>query len=180
MASNKNDTYDSVSLTAHKRLGGSHELFASYARALARSTAVLDFSLVNPLFAQQAGGPLNWDAPNRFISWGFLPITHKLDFAYSLDYRTGFPFSVVNNSQQLVGSPNQRRFPDYFVLNTHLEHRFRLRGYEFALRLGFNNVTGRHNPGLVNNNVDSPEFLRFAALQHRALAGRIRFLGKSK
>src|SRR5205085_11552434 len=105
LASNKNDTYDSVSLTAHKRLGGSHELFASYARALARSTAVLDFSLVNPLFAQQAGGPLNWDAPNRFISWGFLPITHKLDFAYSLDYRTGFPFSVVNNSQQLVGSP---------------------------------------------------------------------------
>src|SRR5437660_3024160 len=58
LASNKNDTYDSVSLTAHKRLGGNHELFGSYARAVARSTAVLDFSLVNPLFAQQAGGPL--------------------------------------------------------------------------------------------------------------------------
>ena len=180
LASNKNDTYDSVSLTAHKRLGGNHELFGSYARAVARSTAVLDFSLVNPLFAQQAGGPLSWDAPNRFISWGFLPITRRLDFAFSLDYRTGFPFNVVNNDQQLVGKPNQRRFPDYFVLNTHLEHRFRLQGYEFAVRLGFNNVTGRHNPGLVNNNIDSPEFLRFASLQHRALAGRIRFLGKSK
>jgi hypothetical protein len=178
--SGKNDRYDSVSISAHHKFAVNHELFATYTHALARSNAVLDFSLDNPLFAQQAGGPLAWDAPNRFISWGWMPIARQLDFAYSVDWRTGFPFNVVNSEQQLVGAPERLRFPDFFSLDTHIEKRFRFEGREFAIRLGINNLTGRKNPAIVNNNIDSPEFLRFAATQKRAFTARIRFLGRGK
>jgi len=102
----------------------------------------------------------------------------KFDFAYSIDWRDGFPFSLVNQEQQLVGAPNSQRFPVYFTLDTHLERRFNLFGYYLALRGGVNNLTNRKNPTVVNNNVDSPEFLTFAGTQHRAFTGRIRFLGK--
>jgi len=39
-------------------------------------------------------------------------------------------------------------------------------GYQLALRAGFNDVTNRHNPTVVNNNIDSPLFLIFSGTQH--------------
>lgn len=179
LTSTQNSGYDALQVTAHKRFAAYHEFLISYTRSRAHSNAVLDFSLDNPTFAQQAGGPLPWDTPNHVISWGFLPLNFwQLDFAYSLDFRTGFPFNVVNGAQQIVGAPNSRRLPDFFNLNLHLERRFRLHGYEFALRGGVNNITGRKNPELINNNIDSPAFLSFSNFQRRAFTARIRFLGR--
>ncbi|HEV2113682.1 MAG TPA: carboxypeptidase regulatory-like domain-containing protein [Terriglobales bacterium] len=178
LTSGRNDRYDSISVTAHRKFAETHELFGSYVHSVAHSSAVLDFNLDNPLFAQQAGGPLPWDSPNRVLSWGWVPATRWFDFAYSLDWRTGFPFNVMNQTQQLVGAPDRLRFPDFFTLNAHLEHRFVFKGHQWAVRLGFNNVTGRKNPALVNSDIDSPQFLTFGATQKRALTARIRLVGK--
>jgi len=174
----QNNRYDSVQITAEKKFAQNHQFMASYIHSRARSNAVLDFSLTNPTFAQQGGGPLSWDTPNHVISWGWFPITKKIDWAYALDWHTGFPFSVANQQQQVVGPPNSHRFPDYFSLNVHVERRFRFHGYEFAFRVGSNNITGSKNPVVVNNNIDSPEFLTFSSFQKRAFTGRIRFLGR--
>jgi hypothetical protein len=113
-------------------------------------------------------------------SSAFLPAPwlKKFTLAYFLEWHTGFPFSVVNESQQLVGPPNSQRFPSYFSLNLHIERRFRLLHYEWAFRAGFNNLTGHRNPVVVNNNIDSPDFLRFSGGAGRTLTGRIRLLGK--
>jgi hypothetical protein len=174
----QNNRYDSFMITAEKRFAENHQILISYTRSRARSNAILDFSLDNPTLAQQGGGPLPWDVPNHLISWGWLPITKKIDFAYSMDWHTGFPFSVVNQAQQIVGTLNSHRFPDYFALNLHVERRFRFHGYEFALRVGSNNITNSKNPVVVNNNIDSPQFLTFSSFQKRAFTGRIRFLGR--
>ena len=139
---------------------------------------MLDFSLDNVIFAQQAGGPLPWDSPNRLLSWGWMPLIKKFDLAYSFDWRDGYPFNVVNQEQELVGAPNAQRFPAYFSLNLHIERRFRLLGIEWALRGGVNNITNRSNPTVVNNNVDSPQFLTYAGTQHRVFTARIRLLGR--
>lgn len=183
LANAQRDHFDSVRFTARKQFKGTYELLGSYMRSSARSNAVLDFNLDNPIFAVQSGGPLPWDAPNRFISWGWMPLAwlphmQKFDLAYSTEYHTGFPFTVVNQFQQIVGPPDSLRFPSYFTLNLHLERRFHLHGYEWALRAGFNNLTGHSNPTAVNNNIDAPDFLTFAGLQHRSFTGRIRFLGR--
>jgi hypothetical protein len=115
----------------------------------------------------------------------------RLDFGYSAEYRTGFPFYVVNNQQQFAtlagtqtSAPYFLRFPQYFVLNPHIEKRFHAFGFYWALRGGFDNITGRKNYSNVNNDVDaqcqscSNHFLAFSNYSGRAFTARIRFLGK--
>jgi hypothetical protein len=178
LANERQDHYDALELTVRRTFKGNHVVFASYTRSAARSTAVLDFSLDSPLFSPQAGGPLPWDSPNRLNSWGWLPLPWKCTLAYWLDWRNGFPFSLVNQDQQLVGSPGSHRYPEYFSLNVHLERRFRALGFEWALRAGFANITNHRNAFAVDNNVDSRHFLTFGAIQGRALMARIRLLGR--
>ncbi len=178
LRNDRSDKYDGLQITVRHDFKGKYSMLASYTRSRARASAVLDPDFDNPVFGQQAAGPLPWDAPHHFIWWGWLPLVKKFDFAYTLDWRSGFPFNVVNQEQQLVGAPGSYRFPTYFTLNTHIERRFRLFRYQLALRAGFNDVTNRHNPTVVNNNTDSPLFLTFSGTQHRAFTGRIRFLGR--
>jgi hypothetical protein len=178
LSNERRDRYDAATVTLRRTFKDGYTLFAAYTRSSARSNAVLDFSLDNLLFARQGGGPLAWDTPNRLVSWGWLPLIEKIDLAYALEWRDGFPFNVVNQDQQLVGAPNSRRFPDYLSLNLHAERKFRLLGVNLALRAGFNNLTNRRNATEVNNNVDSPQFLSFGGIQDRTFVGRIRFLGR--
>jgi hypothetical protein len=174
----RRDRYDALAVTLRRSFKAGHLLFASYTRSAARSNAVLNFNLENPLFSQQAGGPLPWDGPNRVLSWGLLPLKKGYDLSYSLDWRDGFPFSLFNQDQQLVGSPGSRRFPVFFSLNMGLERRFHILGFEWAVRGELDDITDRPNPTAVNSNVDSPEFLTFGGLRRRALTARMRFLGR--
>jgi hypothetical protein len=107
-----------------------------------------------------------------------LPIIHQTEIAYSLETRTGFPFNVTNNEQQLVGPPGSHRFPDYFSLNLQVEKRFHLFGYFWALRGGFDNITNHRNPSVVNSDIDAPNPLTFSAYEGRAFTSRIRLLGR--
>jgi hypothetical protein len=178
----RRDKYDAVTLTFRHTLRERYPLFFSYTRSKARSNAVLDSTLDVPFFSPQLAGPLPWDSPNRVQSWGAtpfrLPWIHALEFDYSFDWRTGYPYNVINLEQELVGLPGQVRFPDYASLNLHVEKRFHLFGFEWALRAGFNNITNRQDPLIVDNNIDSPTFGAFGDFQHRAFTGRIRFLGR--
>lgn len=185
LTSERRNNYYGVQFTVRRDFRGHHAVLGSYTRSRTRSNAAFDVSFDNPLFGRQQPGPLPWDAPNRFISWGFLPPPHlgrlkfeKWDVAYSVEWRTGFAFSYVNAQQALVGAPNSHRFPDYFTFNPALERRFRFHGYLWALRGGMNNATGRENPSFVDPNTDSPTFGQFSGFRGRAFEARIRFLGK--
>jgi hypothetical protein len=98
--------------------------------------------------------------------------------AYLAETRTGYPFTVFSERTGLTGPPNDRRYPAYFNLNLEVERRFRLGKYQWALRAGFVNITGHHNPNAVNNTLESPGFLRFAGGQGRAFVTRIRLIGR--
>lgn len=180
LQNSEQDRYDGVTFTARHTFGEGYNFMLSYTRSSAVSNTVLRPSLDSPLFSPQLGGPLPWDSPNRFLASGWLPVphVHAWTFAYSLDWHCGYPFSLMNEEQELVGLPDSQRFPRFFLLNMHLEKRFRLFGYELAIRGGFNDVTGRGNPSVVENNINAPNFGQFGGLQHRAFTGRIRFLGR--
>jgi hypothetical protein len=124
-------------------------------------------------------GPLPWDVPNRWISWGWFPTPFKrFDLVYALDYHSGFPWTAVNENQQIVGAPYSHRFPAYFSFSPGLEWRFTFRGYGLALRGVAENVTDRKNPFFVVNNVDASNFGQFGGFNGRAFTARIRFLGR--
>jgi hypothetical protein len=58
------------------------------------------------------------------------------------------------------------------------ERRFPFRGYLWAWRVGLINALDRMNPNVVNNDIDSPQFLTYGRGQSRAVNVRLRFLGK--
>ncbi len=178
LANTRQDHYDSFQINVRRSFQKGHVLMASYTRSKSHSNQVLDFNVDNPIFSAQSAGPYPWDAPNRFLSWGLLPLLKGFDLGYSMEARNGFPFSVVNDQQQLVEPPGSRRFPNYFTLNVHLEKRFSLFGFNWAIRGGFDNITDHENPGVVDNDINSPKFLTFGGFLRRAFTGRIRFLGR--
>jgi len=186
----RRDDYDAGEFTVRRVFGGRFEWVVGYTRSSARSNAVVDYTVANPIFARQAPGAFPWDTPNRFMTWGWAPLPKRhlprilqrvvgeTDVAYLVEYRTGFPFSAVNEDGYLVGEPNSHRLPNYFDINLHLERKFRFLHYLWAWRFGFNNLTNNGNPNVVNNNIDSPQYLTYGRGQVRAFAVRLRFLGK--
>ncbi len=174
----RQDHYDGVVITGRHAFKNGHMVAASYVRSRTRSNQVLDFNIDSPQFSPQQPGPYPWDTPNRFLSYGLLPLVKGFDFAYSTETHTGVPFNVVDDQQRLVEPPGSRRFPTWITLNTHVEKRFHALGYYWAIRGGFNNVTGRKNWIVVNNDVNSPDFLTYSVYSGRAFTGRIRFLGR--
>ena len=174
--------YDSFLISARHAFRKAYLVSASYMRSNARTNQVLTFNVDSPIYSQQLPGPLPWDSPHRLLSTGILParipLLKQVDIEYSAEARTGFPFFVVNNRQQLVEPPGSRRFPYFLSINLFLEKRFHWRGRYWAVRGGFIDINGRHNPAAVNNNIDSPDFLQFGAFTHRAFTARIRLLGR--
>jgi TonB dependent receptor len=179
----REDRYHAFQINLRRSFRDRYGVMVSYTRSRSTSNQVLDFNVDSPIFTSQAAGPYPWDAPNRLITWGFLPFFNlpwigPLDAGYSAEARTGFPYNVVNDQFQLVGAPGSRRYPDYFSLNLHLEKRFHALGFFWALRGGYDNITGRKNPVAVNNNIESPQFGTFSGFDGRAFTARIRFLGR--
>jgi hypothetical protein len=184
----RDDRYDAFQVTLRRNFRNNYMLMGSYTRSRARSNQALDFNVDNPILSSQQAGPYPWDTPNRFLSWGYLPlptlpVIHKFELAYSVEARTGFPFNEFTDQQQLIGAPGAQRFPDYFSLNLQVEKRFHLFHNDWALRGGFDNITGRCDPFVVNSvivnspimslNHPAPTFL---GCQGRAFTSRIRLL----
>jgi hypothetical protein len=173
----RQDRYVSGEVWVRHAFGDKAQIELNYVRSRATSTQVLDPTLVSLILAPQQGGPLLWDAPNRVVSSGWTPIPFwGLLLSGFLDYHTGFPFSELNEQQQLVGAPNNLRFPNYFNLNLGLEKRFPFHGHEWAVRITAINITGHNNPDSVVNNVDAPNYLTYAGGQRRAFTIRLRLV----
>jgi hypothetical protein len=180
----RDDRYDALQVTLRHSFRESYMVMGSYTRSRAHSSQALDFNVDNPILSGQQPGPYPWDAPNRFLSWGYLPlfklpIIHQLETAYSMETRSGFPFTELTDQQQLYSAVGAHRFPEYFSLNLQLEKRFHFLGYYLALRGGFDNINGRCNPYVVDNVIDANHSTpTFSACQGRAFTSRIRLLGR--
>jgi hypothetical protein len=172
--------FDSVTLTGRHTFKREYPFLLSYTRSRAHTNRVFDFNLGTPVIGLQQGGALPWDTPNRIVSWGWAPFFKKTLLGYAVEWRDGFPFSAVNQLQEVAGTAQSYRFPSYFTLTLSLEKRFRIFGYYLALRGSVENITSNSNPMYVNNNIDSAGFLTFEGTGHRAATARIRLLGRSK
>ncbi|MDX2150610.1 MAG: TonB-dependent receptor [Bryobacteraceae bacterium] len=179
LGNQRRDEYDAVEVAGRQALPGGYEWMVSFTRSRASSNAVVDINNEEPLLIGDNSGRMPWDSPNRLLGWGYLPTFWKnWAFAFLADYRTGAPFSVVDDRGFVLGAINSRRLPAYFELNLHLERRFAFRGHRWAFRFGSNNITNRQNPNQVINNIASPIFLTYYGGQGRSTNFRIRWLGR--
>lgn len=177
LQNNRIDRYIAGEISVRHSFGEKALLQVDYTRSRASSTQVLNPTLADLILSPQQAGPVQWDTPNRFVASGWTPIpVWGLLLSGFLQYHTGFPFNVVSQEQQLVGAPNEFRYPNFFSLDLGVEKRFRFRGHEWAVRLSEINITGHENPNSVVNNEDAPNFLTFAGGQRRAFTARLRLV----
>ncbi len=186
----RRDRYDAVETSVRHTFAGKYEWSAGYTRSSARSSTAVEYSLESPVFGPQGPGPYPWDTPNRFHTWGWAPLPNRIlprwlrfvtantTAAYLVEYRTGFPFGIVDEAGMLIGDPNSWRLPYYFNVNFHLERQFRALHYLWAWRFGYNNLTNNENPNVVNNVLGGPHFLTYGRGQARAFSVRLRLLGR--
>ncbi|HEY0320047.1 MAG TPA: carboxypeptidase regulatory-like domain-containing protein [Pyrinomonadaceae bacterium] len=110
-------------------------------------------------------GPLPFNAPHRFLVYGELKLPADINFSPSLEIRSGFPFSAVNEQLDFVGPRNQAgSFPTYFSLDVQVTKGFRIPMFDKRrMRAGIAvfNVTNHFNPRDVQNNVSSQRFGQF-------------------
>ena len=181
----RRDNYDEAAVTVRHSFGAQYEWLASYVHSKAISNAVLDVSVDQPLQVGNNLGPMPWDAPNRVLSWGYLPpplkrFQEKWAIAYLLDWRSGFPFSITDDAGRVAGMVDSHRYPANLDFNLHIERRFTFRGYRFAVRVGANNLTASRNPTAVSNVIGSRTFGQFFGEEGRHFVVRLRLFGRAK
>ena len=180
LANLRRDNYDSVEISMRQTLAGQHEWMASYTRSRALSNAVLDPSTSIPLQVLTNLVPMPWDAPNRFLGWAYLGLPWKnWSISGLADLRSGYPFSIRDQTGLVSGTVDSHRYPINFDLNIAIERMITLAGYRFALRGGMDNIINQANPTAVNNVIGAPQFLQFLGDEGRHFVVRVRFFGRA-
>ena len=171
--------YRQAQIAARYHMGERAEVNASYAWSQARgdlnslSDTYIPFEA--PVLRPNVYGIQPSDVPHRLLLWGFFHIPWKFVVSPVADIHSGFPYSNIDVLQNYVGTPNTSRFPIYFSLDAKIYRDFLIRlpfgdrSKKTSIRLGVSSidVTNRHNPHDVFNNIASPLFGQVAGFQRR-------------
>jgi hypothetical protein len=161
---NGSSSYREFEATARVRLPGrGGQLSFSYVHSRARGT-LNDFnnylgSFPMPVVRPNEYTDLPGGLPNRFLAWGVVPLPWKFQIAPLFEYRTGFPYTVTDATQQYVGRPYSTRFPNFFSLDSRISKDIQVTP-KYAVRLSVSsfNLSNHFNPETVHSNVDDPAF----------------------
>jgi carboxypeptidase family protein len=187
--------YREFQASARYRLQEKHNLFMAYVRSRAVGD-LNDFNsyfgnVRNPVIRPNQHSLQPFDAPNRLLFWGDIELPRKITITPVLDWRTGFPFSLLDEEQDYVGTRNLGgRFPDFFSLDVQLTKGLKVpvpnwgvipakfRGKKYGGRVGVKlfNVTNHWNPRDVQSNVDSRDFGTFYNTVGRSIRLKFEFV----
>jgi hypothetical protein len=155
------------------------DLTASYSYALAEGNlnAFANFfdTMLWPVVAPNAQGPLATDVPHRFLARGRLLPTSTWLITGIADWHTGLPYSLVNAYLDFVGPRNQQRMPHYLRLDLGIEHRFRIFKLQPWIGIRAYNALNAFLPVDVQANISSPAFGSFYNSQFRQYRLQVRF-----
>jgi outer membrane receptor protein involved in Fe transport len=102
------------------------------------------------------------DVPNRLIVRGMIGLPAKLVFFPLFEWRTGFPWSAVNEFQDFVGERNRAgRLPSVKTLDFTLTRPWHFKKYSFTAGLKIYNAFDTGNERDVQNNITSPDYGKF-------------------
>ena len=150
--------YRQLAFTARVRAGENRDLYISYVRSDARGD-MNDFasylgSFPLPIIRPNANGVLSTDLPNRFLAWGSVKLPDGFRISPVMELRSGFPYSALDASQSYAGTPNGRRYPAFFSLDSRLSKDIKINPkYTVRLSLSDFNLTNHFNPEAVHNNI---------------------------
>lgn len=169
--------YRELQIAARYRLQEKHQLFMAYVRSLATGDLndlnTYFGNVRNPVIRSNERSLQPFDAPNRLLFWGDIGLPYQVTATPVIDWRTGFPFSLLDEDQNFVGARNRGgRFPDFFSLDLQVTKGLKVpipswgmipakfRGKKYGGRVGIKlfNITNHWNPRDVQNNLDAGDF----------------------
>jgi hypothetical protein len=116
----------------------------------------------NPIVRENENSLSSTDVPNRLIVRGNIGLPGKWVFTPLFEWRTGFPYSAVNEFQDFVGERNEAgRLPNVRTLDFTLARPLRFRKYRFLGGIKIYNAFNSKSYRDVNNNITSPDFGKF-------------------
>jgi hypothetical protein len=167
--------------TLRRQFKGQSHVTASYVRSSTKGS-LNDFvsvfgDLRDPILQPDAYGRRPFDVPNRFLVWGVVSLPRGVIVAPTAEYRTGFPYSQLDERQNVVGERNEGgRFPNLFTLDLAVTKDIAVMKHKARVGLQFFNLTDHFNPRDVQNNVDSPTYGDFANSVNRQVRAKFTLL----
>jgi hypothetical protein len=113
----------------------------------------------NPIIRANEHSLSPTDVPNRLLVRGTLGLWGKWVISPVYEWRTGFPWSAVNEFQDFVGPRNRTgRLPSVRTLDFTLARPVRFKKYTFAAGIKVYNVSAAGNERDVQNNITAPDY----------------------
>jgi len=116
----------------------------------------------NPIIRPNENSLSPTDVPNRLIVRGSIGLVGQWVFSPLYEWRTGFPWSAVNEFQDFVGPRNHSgRLPTVSTLDFTLVRPWRFRKYRFTGGLKIYNLFDMGDERDVQNNITAPDYGKF-------------------
>jgi len=173
--------YRGVEISLDRPIRTNLRFLASYIYSKTRGRPSVSLDFPDPAVEGLPEVPVDWDTPHRFVGWGYFPLPSGLSASFSLEARSGFPFTPIDDLNRIAGGYNAQRLPAYIVVNGSVEKELPIplgRGKRMAFRVGVTNLFNRFNPSFINRNVNSPLFLALSDSASRHFSARVRILKK--
>jgi len=177
--------YRELQAVARFRFQENRNIFLSYVHSQARGN-LNDF---NTYFGNQKHAVIRpdeyakqpYDVPHRLLFWGDFGLPKDVVATPVLDWRSGFPFSLLNEQQNFVGPRNEGgRFPSLLTLDLLVTKGVTIpfRGKKYKGRAGMTlfNITNHWNPRDVQNNLAAGQFGTFFNSPDRSVRLKFEFV----
>jgi hypothetical protein len=116
----------------------------------------------NPIIRPNENSLSPTDVPNRIIVRGTIGLPGKWVITPLYEWRTGFPWSAVNEFQDFVGTRNKTgRLPTVSTLDFSLVRPWRFKKYRFTGGIKIYNIFDAGNERDIQNNITSPDYGKF-------------------
>ncbi len=159
--------------SAHREFGvtfrvsrGTNELFLSYSKS--RSTGDLNNfgtlyqNLRNPLVFENEDSLFELDVPHRMLVWGTWTLPKDIEIGPGFEWRSGFPYTVLDEQYLPVGPRNRGgRFPNFFSLDVRVTKGMTIKGRKIRVGVQAFNLGSHFNPRDVVASQGSPRYGEF-------------------
>jgi hypothetical protein len=179
LSSSGNSSYREADVGVNFTYGSKADFHVSYARSAALGDLNTLTNYLNAIMWPVVGAnqytTASTDIPNRLLARGRLMPTPRWLMLGIFDWRSGLPYSVVNETLDYVGTRNSLRFPTYVRTELGLERRFKILKFQPWIGVRVWNAFSHFNPTDVQANIASPYFGGFYNSEYRQFRIQLRF-----
>ncbi len=165
LSSTGESSYLQQEVNVHVMRGTRLDLTTSYVHSSAHQDLndLVDFydSVLQPIIGANAYAPATADAPNRLFVHGRAMPNGVWMVLGTFDWRSGLPYSIVNDTLDFVGPRNEQRFPTYLRVDAGVERRVSVAKVHAWVGIRFANALNSFLPVDVQANQGAPDFGNF-------------------